>query len=180
MDDFRFEVITQAGADYYQIEVLALTLVIAACMGIVNAFSMRLNERRTQIGMLRAVGATRRQIRRIFGREALLIALVSAPLAVGLSCLAVWGICEAIGYVFYLTPLFLAADLLISLGCVMLAALFPLMDISRISPMQAVRESALLRMKRRIRVKPKSEFRVPALLARTIGSSIPISRPGFL
>lgn len=179
VDDFRFEVITQAGADYYQIEVLALTLVIAACMGIVNAFSMRLNERRTQIGMLRAVGATRRQIRRIFGREALLIALVSAPLAVGLSCLAVWGICEAIGYVFYLTPLFLAADLLISLGCVMLAALFPLMDISRISPMQAVRESALLRMKRRIRVKPKSEFRVPALLARRHRKLYPHKQAGI-
>lgn len=179
MDTFPFSWANGLDGNKLLIEMLVLVLVLAACMGIVNAFSMRLNERRTQIGMLRAVGATRRQIRRIFGREALLIALVSAPLAVGLSCLAVWGICEAIGYVFYLTPLFLAADLLTSLGCVMLAALFPLMDISRISPMQAVRESALLRMKRRIRVRPKAEFRVPALLARRHRKLYPHKQAGI-
>lgn len=165
MDEFPFNIIVSMEGNEPLVEALALVLVLAACMGIANAFSMRLNERRTQIGMLRAVGATRRQIRRIFGREALVIALISAPLAVGLSCAAVWGICRATGYVFYITPLFLAADLLVSLLCVMISALFPLMSASKISPMQAVRESALLRMKRRIRVKNRQSFRMPALLA---------------
>ena len=37
---------------------------------IVNAFNSNLKERKKQIGMLRAVGATKRQIISIFGREA--------------------------------------------------------------------------------------------------------------
>ena len=65
------------------------SLLFASGMGIVNAFAANLAERSVQIGMMRAVGATRRQIRRIFGREALLLALLCAPAAIALSCLAV-------------------------------------------------------------------------------------------
>ncbi len=44
----------------------------ASCLGIVNAFTANLEERKRQIGLLRAVGATRKQIRGTFGREALI------------------------------------------------------------------------------------------------------------
>ena len=73
----------------FAIGVVALALLLASGMGIVNAFAANLAERSVQIGMMRAVGATRRQVRRIFGREALLLALLCAPAAIALSCLAV-------------------------------------------------------------------------------------------
>lgn len=57
------------------IGVLAGTLLLATCVGIAGAMESQLSRRVSEIGMLRAVGATKKQIRRIFGREALLLAL---------------------------------------------------------------------------------------------------------
>ena len=58
------------------IGVLAGTLLLATCVGIAGAMESQLSRRVSEIGMLRAVGATKKQIRRIFGREALLLALI--------------------------------------------------------------------------------------------------------
>ncbi|MBQ6022835.1 MAG: ABC transporter permease [Clostridia bacterium] len=65
--------------------VLAAVFTVVSCVGIVNAFSSDLQDRKKQIGMLRALGATKIQIVRIFGREAFLIALCSAPFSLLLS-----------------------------------------------------------------------------------------------
>ena len=65
--------------------VFAAVLALISCIGIINSFSSNLAERRKQIGMMRAVGATRRQIIRIYGREALVISLICAPASILLS-----------------------------------------------------------------------------------------------
>lgn len=147
--------------------VLGLVLIGVACMGIAGAFSMMLSDRRTQIGMLRAVGATHRQIRRIFGREALVIALAVSPAAIALSHLAVWGLSKAIGegFLFYAALWFLPLELLLSVTFVMTAAFVPLLKASRVSPMQAIRETSLLRAKNRMRIQEKHAFWPPSLLA---------------
>jgi hypothetical protein len=72
--------------------IIALVLVCAACLGIVNAFSADLASRKRQIGLFRAVGATQKQIRAIFGREALLLALCAIPLGLALAGLTVWAL----------------------------------------------------------------------------------------
>jgi cell division protein FtsX len=143
-------------------------LVLAASVGIVNAFSAALSERRQEIGMMRAVGATRRQIRSVFGREALLIALITAPAAIALSHIAVWGISLALNgaFQFHAVAWFLPVELAFSLAVVTLAAFLPLMEASRVSPMQAVREVSLLRAKKRLRLKERPAFNPPRLLAR--------------
>jgi cell division protein FtsX len=146
---------------------LGLVLVGVACMGIAGAFSMMLSERRSQIGMLRAVGATRRQIRRIFGREALVIALAVAPAAIALSHFAVWGLSKAIGegLQYYASSWFLPLEFLLSIAFVMVAAYLPLFEASRTSPMQAIRETSLLRARKRMRIREKKAFWPPSLLA---------------
>ena len=65
-------------------------------------------------------------------------------------------------------PAFLPLDVVLSLICVMLAALAPLVDIGRISPMQAIRETSLLRSRRRIRLRRRRrrEYDAARLLAR--------------
>ncbi len=151
----------------YALTIVGGVLILAACLGIVNAFTANLAERRGQTGLLRAVGATRRQIRRIFGREALTIALLTAPAALGLSCLTVWLGDAVLGlYQFHTTPAFLLAALLISLLVVFLAAQIPLLSASRISPMQAIRDTSLLRARKRLHIRPQKTFHVPQLLAR--------------
>ena len=149
------------------IGVVALSLLFASGMGIVNAFAANLAERSVQIGMMRAVGATRRQIRRIFGREALLLALLCAPAAIALSCLAVALLLRLLDLgALYAPPALLLTALAFSVLCVMLAAAIPLRRAGRVSPMQAIRDAQFLRAAHRARVKSQKRFRVESLAAR--------------
>ena len=74
-------------ANYDGFGVLALllggSLLLFSMLGVTAALGSQLSRKREEIAMLRAVGATRRQIRRIFGRESLLLALLLSPLGVG-------------------------------------------------------------------------------------------------
>lgn len=65
---------------------LGLAVVIAV-LGIVNTLLLSVLERTREIGLLRAVGTDRRQVRRMVRIEALLIALFGAVLGVGLGLL---------------------------------------------------------------------------------------------
>ncbi|NLG24634.1 MAG: ABC transporter permease, partial [Clostridiales bacterium] len=180
--DYAFESLPFSGADLRPysvfagsdaplmlaiIAVLGVVLVLAACMGIVAAFSATLSERRAQIGMLRAVGATRRQIRGLFGREAAFIALTTAPAAVAAAHGAAWALARALGgaLTYQVAAWALPAELAFSLLCVAGAAAIPLLGASRVSPMQAIRETSLLRAKKRMRIKPRAAFWPPRLLA---------------
>lgn len=69
--------------------IVGIMLVLACCMGIINSFTSNLETRRKQIGLLRAVGATSRQIKRIFGRETLIIAVCAVPIGLGLAIFSI-------------------------------------------------------------------------------------------
>ncbi|MCD8356536.1 MAG: ABC transporter permease [Clostridia bacterium] len=152
----------------YFMFVIAFALIFASCLGIINAFSANLRERQRQIGMLRAVAATRRQIRQIFGREAILIALISIPPAVVLSCLAVWGIMQLMGpgYHFVLNLWILLGTAVLGLLCIMAASFIPLWKVSRIPPMQAIRDVSLSRKLKSRHIRTKKLFDVPKHLAK--------------
>ncbi|PZS20098.1 MAG: hypothetical protein DLM57_02400 [Pseudonocardiales bacterium] len=62
---------------------LALAIIIAI-LGIVNTLALSVVERRREIGMLRAVGMQRKQVRRMIYVESLLIAVFGALLGLGL------------------------------------------------------------------------------------------------
>ena len=146
---------------------LSYFLIAASVFGVVSAFNMNLQERRRQIGLLRAVGTTKKQIVNIFGREALVIALCGVPAGLGISYLAVYLILRALDedFVFTPSPLILLLAALFGMAVVMLAALIPLFYAARISPMQALRNTDLsVKMKRR-KIKGQNAFRVPKLLA---------------
>lgn len=147
---------------------LTVVLMLASCIGIINAFSTNLQERRKQIGMLRAVGATRRQIINIFGRETFIIALICAPIGVVISYFGVKLFATLMGdeYIFIPNMAVLFGSAGVSVICVMLAALIPLFKASRISPMQSIRNVELNRKMKRKKIKTEKQFNVPKLLAK--------------
>lgn len=143
-------------------------LLVASCLGIINAFSTNLNERRRQIGMLRTVGATKRQIINIFGREAFIISLICVPLSIALSCLCVKVGFMILGDKFIFDPNIWAivASAVFSVICVMLAALLPLLKAARVTPAQTVRNIEMTRKYVRKRIKSKKSFVPSKLIAR--------------
>lgn len=159
--------IQSASGSLNMLSLLGCILVVGSCFGVVSAFNMNLQERRRQIGLLRAVGATKKQIVNVFGREALLIALCSVPLGLGLSY---GGVVLAVhllddGFTFRPDWTVFVLGALLGFAVVMLAAMLPLITAARITPMQALRNTDLnVKMKRR-KIKSRSQFNAAGLLA---------------
>jgi putative ABC transport system permease protein len=61
--------------------------VIVSIFGIVNTLALSIHERTRELGMLRAVGMTRRQVRRVIRYEAVITALIGALLGTALGVL---------------------------------------------------------------------------------------------
>ena len=148
--------------------VLAAVLMIASCIGIINAFSLNLQERKKQIGLLRAVGTTSRQVINIFGREAFIITLICAPVSVSISYFGVWLFTIIMGETFVFVPKIgvLLATTAVSVGVVMSAAVIPLIHASKISPVQAIRNIELTRKMKRKKIRQQKSFVPSSLLAR--------------
>jgi putative ABC transport system permease protein len=75
---------------------LALAVVIAL-IGIANTLALSVHERRREIGLLRAVGMSRRQVRRSVRWESVAIALLGTALGTGLAVAGSWGVVQALG-----------------------------------------------------------------------------------
>src|SRR5262249_11161820 len=62
---------------------LSLIALVAGAFVILNAFLMNLGERRRQLAILRALGATRGQVTRLLLREAILLGLAGTVVGIG-------------------------------------------------------------------------------------------------
>ena len=161
-DGFSDEEVTTL---FIMLALLGGSLLLACCVGIAGALEGQLARKTEEIGMLRAVGATRRQIRRIFGREAWLVALVMAPVSLACACLAVWGMSRAFPSLiaFDIQPVILVPIALMSVACIVISAFVPLRRASRVMPMGVLRDTALLR--RMGRVKSRNSYHPARLIA---------------
>jgi putative ABC transport system permease protein len=75
---------------------LLFLAVVIALIGIANTLALSIHERRREIGLLRAVGMTRGQVRRAVRWEAVLIALLGTALGALLAIGGAWGIVQAL------------------------------------------------------------------------------------
>jgi putative ABC transport system permease protein len=76
--------------------VMLLLAIIIALMGIANTLSLSVHERTRELGLLRAVGQTRRQLRAMVRGEALTVALFGTVGGVGLGLFLGWAMVEAL------------------------------------------------------------------------------------
>lgn len=74
---------------------LALSIVIAL-MGIGNTLSLSIHERTSELGLLRAVGQTRSQLRTMVRWESVIIAVFGTVGGVGLGVFLAWGLVQAL------------------------------------------------------------------------------------
>lgn len=147
---------------------LSVLLAFMSCFGIVNAFNSNLKERKKQIGMLKSVGATRKQLISIFGREAFIICLFTAPLSIAVSFGAVKLFAKIMGENFIFKPDFvvLITGVVLGVACVILSAIIPLFNISKLSPMQAIRNIEMMRKMKNRKIKTATAFNVSKHLAK--------------
>jgi putative ABC transport system permease protein len=75
--------------------VLLVVAIVIALMGIANTLSLSIHERTRELGLLRAVGQTRRQTRAMVRGEALIVALFGTVGGLGLGLFLGWALVSA-------------------------------------------------------------------------------------
>jgi putative ABC transport system permease protein len=115
--------------------------VIVSMFGVINTLVLSVFERTREIGMLRAVGMTRRQVRRMVRHESIVTALIGAALGMGvgiflaaLTSLAL----SKYGVVFALPYKSLAAFVVVAILAGTLAAILPARRASRLNILEAL------------------------------------------
>jgi putative ABC transport system permease protein len=86
-DAFKEEQRSQVNQLLYLVYALLGLAIIIAVLGIVNTLALSVLERTREIGLLRAVGMSRKQLRRMVRLESIVIAVLGAVLGVGLGLL---------------------------------------------------------------------------------------------
>jgi putative ABC transport system permease protein len=95
---------TQVG--FYGFYVVAFLILIPAALGVLNTLTINVLERRREIGMVRAVGGSKRQIRRIVTAEALLLGLFGAACGVFVGVAMSYGFITAFTTIGWQMPYF--------------------------------------------------------------------------
>lgn len=78
------------------VNIMVALAVVIALIGIANTLALSVFERTRELGLVRAVGMTRRQLRRMVRFEAALVATFGAVLGVSIGVLFGWGVVEAL------------------------------------------------------------------------------------
>jgi putative ABC transport system permease protein len=117
---------------------LALSVVISL-FGIVNTLILTVFERTRELGMLRAIGMTRRQVRRMIRYESVITALIGAVLGIVLGLvlggLLVWRV-DFIEFSLPSTQIVAFAIAAVVVGII--AAVFPARRAARLNPLEAL------------------------------------------
>ncbi|OII65207.1 hypothetical protein BJP40_17660 [Streptomyces sp. CC53] len=88
--DYKEQIQAQVGQLLNIVYGLLALAIIVAVLGVVNTLALSVVERTREIGLLRAVGLSRRQLRRMIRLESVVIALFGALLGLGLGM--AWGV----------------------------------------------------------------------------------------
>ncbi|MFJ7916551.1 MULTISPECIES: ABC transporter permease [unclassified Lysinibacillus] len=142
-------------------------VVIMTIIVIYNTFQISVVERMKQFGLLRSIGATRKQIRQIVMKEAFVLAVIAIPIGIICSLLAL-AILQTIFLilledgpdVFNIDWQILLISSILTLITVLVSSYFPAFFASRISPLLAI-SSRLSIKKERIKKQNNKVLRKP-------------------
>ena len=140
-DELKGEIESQLDQQLGFFNALLLVAVVVSLFGVVNTLSMNVLERTREIGVLRALGSSRWQVRVTIGQEGVLLCAVGAllGLAVGLALgyVFVRGIATVVPTVSYVAPLGTVA--LVAAAGIVLGLLASILPARRAARMNVVR-----------------------------------------
>ncbi len=119
--------------------VLLALSVIVSLFGIVNTLVLTVFERTREIGMLRAIGMTRRQVRRMIRHESVITALIGAALGIALGIVLAALLIARVDFLVFAFPttqviIFVIAAIVVGI----VAAIFPARRAAKLDPLRAI------------------------------------------
>ena len=157
----------QNATDYAMVYVsliIILTILSIACTAIIyNSFAISLTERKKQFGILKSVGTTNSQIRKLVFKEAIIVSLIGIPLGFLLSYSMTSIVLNSINKLqstlgntwevaFY--PSFMLISLVFIILTILYSALFPAIRASEITPIQAIKQNKDIKIKHKSKKHP--------------------------
>jgi putative ABC transport system permease protein len=119
--------------------VLLALSVIVSLFGIVNTLVLTVFERTRELGMLRAIGMTRRQVRRMIRYESVITALIGATIGIGLGIALAVLLIARIDFITIAWPITsLVAFVIAAVIAGMLAAILPARRAARLNVLEAL------------------------------------------
>ena len=130
--------------------IFAAIALLVATMLIVNTFSILVAQRSRELAVLRAIGATRAQVRTSVLLEAIVMGVIGATLGIGVGYLLVWGLMALMGSAGVdlgaaqpqLTWQSIVASYAVGIVITAIAALVPAVRASRTRPVEALAEAS--------------------------------------
>jgi putative ABC transport system permease protein len=135
------------------IKVSSVSALLIGMFIIYNAFSIAVTQRRSEIGILRALGATRAQIRTLFLAESFTAGLIGSAIGAGLGMAFAHSLTGATGQLMtalfavrqnaqeaFVDPKLLLAAMAVGVATSMLAAYLPARSAAHVEPVQALQK----------------------------------------
>ncbi len=97
-DELKSDVEDQLNQSFGFFNALVGVAIFASLFGIINTLSMSVIERTREIGVLRALGSTRWQIRRTIADESLVIALIGAAMGIAIGAGLGWALLKGLSF----------------------------------------------------------------------------------
>ena len=113
--------------------------VLVSLFGIVNTLVLAIVERTREIGALRAVGMTQRQVRRMIRHESVITALIGATIGIGLGLVLAALLISRVDFIVFAFPttqviVFGIAAIVVGI----VAAIFPARRAAKLDPLEAL------------------------------------------
>ncbi|MGZ8687121.1 MAG: ABC transporter permease [Gaiellaceae bacterium] len=119
--------------------VLLALSVIVSLFGIVNTLVLTVFERTREIGMLRAIGMTRRQVRRMIRHESVITALIGGIIGIVLGIVLAGLLIARVDFIEFALPIGqLVAFTIAAIVVGIVAAIFPARRAAKLNPLQAL------------------------------------------
>jgi putative ABC transport system permease protein len=118
---------------------LGAVALLVGGVGIANVMVISVLERRSEVGLRRALGATRRHVGAQFACESLLLAAAGGAIGVGLGALVTIGYAQSRGWTTVVPPAALGGGLAAALVIGAVAGVYPALRAARLSPTDALR-----------------------------------------
>ena len=143
------------------VTIVLIIIVVCSVFCIKNSFDISITEKIKQYGMLRSIGATKKQIRRNVLYEASILGIIGIPLGLLLGLLASFilmiisnklletAYSEDLVLKFSVSLLALIVSILLGIITIYLSALKSAFKASRVSPIESIRNSANIKLKRK-------------------------------